>query len=124
MTISNIETYRVDDIPLLLAIMAELGIQQEIDREIELHGLWQGCSVGILVVVWLCYMLTEQDHRLEPVQRWVNSRQSLFNRLLGLELRETDFTDDRLANVLTMLGAEEKQEMIAQRLSRDWITMY
>lgn len=124
MTISNIETCRVDDIPLLLAIMAELGIQEEIDREIEPHGLWQGCSVGTIVVVWLCYMLTEQDHRLEPVQNWVNSRQELFNRLLGIELRETDFTDDRLANVLTMLSVEEKQEIIAQRLSRDWITMY
>ena len=124
MTISNIETYRVDDIPLLLAIIAELGIQQEIDRAIKPHGLWQGCSVGTIVVVWLCYILTEQDHRLEPVQSWVNRRQSLFNRLLGLELRETDFSDDRLANVLTMLGAEEKQELIAQRLSRDWITMY
>lgn len=124
MTISNIENQRVDDIPLLLAIMAELGIQQEIDQEITPHGLWQGCSVGTIVVVWLCYILTEQDHRLEPVQGWVNSRQSLFNRLLGIELRETDFTDDRLANVLTMLGVAESQELIAQRLSRDWITMY
>jgi len=124
MTISNIESQRVDDIPLLLAIIAELGIQQEIDREIKPHGLWQGCSVGTIVVVWLCYILTEQDHRLEPVQKWVNSRARLFDRLLGLELRETDFTDDRLANVLTMLGVAESQEMIAQRLSRDWITMY
>ena len=124
MTISNIETQRVDDIPLLLAIMAELGIQQEIDRDIKPHGLWQGCSVGTIAVVWLCYMLTEQDHRLEPVQSWVNSRAKLFNRLLGIELRETDFTDDRLANVLTMLGVEAKQELIAQRLSQGWITMY
>ena len=124
MTISTVETYRVDDIPLLLAIMAELGIQQEIDREIKPHGLWQGCSVGTIVVIWLCYILTEQDHRLEPVQSWVNSRQRLFNQLLGIELRETDFTDDRLANVLTMLSVEGKQELIAQRLSQDWITMY
>lgn len=76
------------------------------------------------MVVWLSYILTEQDHRLEPVQRWVNSRARLFNRLLGIELRETDFTDDRLANVLTTLGVTESQEMIAQRLSQDWITMY
>ena len=124
MTISNIESQRVDDIPLLLAIMAELGIQQEIDREIKPHGLWQGCSVGTIVVVWLCYILTEQDHRLEPVQSWVNSRALLFNRLLGIELRETDFTDDRLANVLTMLGVTDTQEIITQRLSQDWITMY
>lgn len=109
---------------MLLAIMAELGIQREIDQEIKPHGLWQGCSVGTIVVVWLCYILTEQDHRLEPVQEWVNKRRRLFNRLLGIELRETDFTDDRLANVLSMLGVEQSQELISQRLSQDWITLY
>lgn len=124
MTISNIETERVDDIPLLLAIMAEMEIQQEIDKEIKPHGLWQGCSVGTIVVVWLCYILTEHDHRLEPVQSWVNKRRRLFSRLLGIELRETDFTDDRLANVLSMLGLEETQGLIDQRLTQDWITMY
>lgn len=124
MTISNIEHQRIDDIPLLMAIMAEMQIQTQIDQEIKPHGLWQGCSVGTLVVVWLSYILTEHDHRLEPVQAWVNGRQSLFNRLLGLELRETDFTDDRLANVLTMLGVEESQVQIDRRLNQDWITLY
>jgi transposase len=124
MTITNIEHQRIDDIPLLLAIMAEMEIQRQIDKEVEPHGLWQGCSVGTIVVVWLSYILTEHDHRLEPVQKWVNSRQRLFKQLLGIELRETDFTDDRLANVLTMLGVEDRQGLIDKRLNRDWITMY
>jgi len=124
MTISNIEHQRIDDIPLLLAIMAEMQIQAQIDQEIKPHGLWQGCSVGTMVVVWLSYILTEQDHRLEPVQEWVNRRQSLFNGLLGFELRDTDFTDDRLANVLTMLGLEDSQALIDQRLNQEWITLY
>ena len=67
MTISNIEHQRIDDIPLLLAIMADMQIQAQIDKEIKPHGLWQGCSVGTIVVVWLSYILTEQDHRLEAL---------------------------------------------------------
>lgn len=124
MTISNIEHQRIDDIPLLLAIMADMQIQAQIDKEIKPHGLWQGCSVGTIVVVWLSYILTEQDHRLEPVREWVNKRQVLFNRLLGLELRDTDFTDDRLANVLTMLGLEDSQALIDRQLNQEWITLY
>lgn len=124
MTISNIESIRVDDIPLLLAIMGGMKIQAKIDEEIKPHGLWQGCSVGTIVVVWLCYILTEHDHRLEPVRDWVKKHQGLFNRLLGIELRETDFTDDRLANVLSMLGVEKSQGVIDQKLGADWITMY
>lgn len=124
MTISNIEQQRIDDIPLLLAIMAEMQIQAQIDKEIKPHGLWQGCSVGTIVVVWLSYILTEHDHRLEPVQGWVNVRQALFNRLLGIELRDTDFTDDRLAKVLTMLGLEDSQALIDRQLNQEWITLY
>jgi transposase len=48
----------------------------------------------------------------------------MFERLLGIELRETDFTDDRLANVLTMLGIEEKQAEIDEGLNQGWITLY
>ena len=124
MTITNIEHQRIDDIALLLAIMAEMELQKQIGQEVIPHGLWQGCRVGTIVVVWLSYILTEQDHRLEPVQEWVNNRRRMFNQLLGIELRETDFTDDRLANVLTMLGVEERQALIDERLNRDWITMY
>ena len=54
--------------------------------------------------MWLCYRLTMQDHRLVAVRDWVNARQEMFNRLLGIELRDTDCRDDRLAIVLNMLG--------------------
>ena len=104
--------------------MKQMGIREGIDEQVKPHGLWQGISVGTIVMIWLSYILTTQDHRLEPVQKWVNARRELFNRLLGLELRETDLTDDRLANVLTMLGKEETQELIDRQWNRSWITMY
>lgn len=124
MSISKIEVIRVDDIPLLLALMTEMGIEKEIDKNVKRHGLWQGISVGKIVVIWMSYILTMHDHRLEPVQKWVNKRKALFNRLLGIELRETDMTDDRLAKVLTMLGKEETQALIDESWNQEWITMY
>ncbi|MCI0398955.1 MAG: DUF4277 domain-containing protein [Chloroflexi bacterium] len=124
MTALQITHQRIDDIPLLLAIMVEMGIAQEIDKQIQPHGLWQGISVGTVVTIWLCYILTEHDHRLVAVREWVEERQVLFNRLLGIQLRDTDLTDDRLANVLTMLGEIENQSVLDQRFVQGWITLY
>lgn len=104
--------------------MIEMGIPQQIDKQIKPHGHWQGISVGTVVIIWLCYILTEHDHRLVAVREWVTARQELFKRLLGIELRETDLTDDRLANVLTMLGETENQTALDQGLVQEWITLY
>ena len=124
MTALQIRHQRIDDIPLLLAIMVEMGIAQAIDKQIQPHGLWQGISVGTIVTIWLSYILTEHDHRLVAVREWVGERQALFNRLLGIALRDTDLTDDRLANVLSMLGAADKQTALDQALVQGWISLY
>lgn len=124
MTALQITHQRIDDIPLLLAIMIEMGIPQQIDRQIKPHGHWQGISVGTVITIWLCYILTEHDHRLVAVREWVNKRCELFNRLLGIDLRDTDLTDDRLAICLTLLGAAENQTALDQALVREWVTLY
>jgi len=31
------------------------------------HGNWQGLGMGEIVVVWLAYILSEGDHRLNSV---------------------------------------------------------
>jgi transposase len=124
MTALQITQERIDDIPLLLAMMIEMGIPQAIDKQIQPHGLWQGISVGTAVTIWLSYILTEHDHRLVAVREWVGERPALFNRLLGIELRETDLTDDRLANILTMLGDVEVQQVLDEALAQGWITLY
>jgi transposase len=104
--------------------MIEMGIPQQIDRQIKPHGHWQGISVGTVITIWLCYILTEHDHRLVAVREWVNERCELFNRLLGIQLRDTDLTDDRLANCLTRLGAAENQTALDQALVQEWVTLY
>lgn len=52
----NIQTERVDDIPLLIQQQREMGIAQIIDAVIPRHGNRQGLSVGWTTVGWLTYI--------------------------------------------------------------------
>ena len=69
--ISITRTERVDDIPLLLAQMDRMDIAALLDKHFPMHGNWQGPGLGQIVVVWLAYLLSEGDHRLNSVQGWV-----------------------------------------------------
>lgn len=120
----TITSEQINDVPLLLGIMVDMGLQALIDDEVQPHGAWQGISMGTLVVIWLCYMLTEQDHRMVMVRNWVAARQQMFNELLGITLRETDCTDDRLANALSMLGNPQVQTALNVAMTRYWISVY
>src|SRR5260370_1703321 len=115
----RVRTEAIDDIPLLLKIIEELGIAETIDEYVKPHGHWQGASIGTVISMWLCYMLTTQDHRLVAVRDWVNARQEMFNRLLGIQLRETDCSDDRLAIVLSLLGKSTLQVELDEKLLED-----
>jgi transposase len=120
----EITSEQINDLPLLLGIMEDMGIRQHIDSQIEQHGNWEGISIGTIVEIWLCYMLTERDHRLVAVREWAEARRQTFNALLGIELRETDLTDDRLARVLSHLGLEQVEQAIDRRMVQDWMTCY
>jgi len=109
--ISITRTERVDDIPLLLAQMEKMNIAALLDKHFPMHGNWQGLSLGEVVVVWLAYILSEGDHRLNSVQGWVAGvLMTLALCLKAVGLRELDFGDDRLAVVLDRLGQDDKWE--------------
>ena len=96
---------RSDDIPLLLAQMEKMEVAALLDKHFPTHGNWQGLSLGQLVVVWLAYILSEGDHRLNSVQGWAAGRlMTLDICLKTIGLRELDFSDDRLCMVLNCLG--------------------
>jgi transposase len=104
-------TERVDDIPLLLAQMDKMNIAALLDKYFPMHGNWQGLSLGETVVVWLAYILSEGDHRLNSVQGWVAGILMTLTACLKADgLRELDFSDDRLAIVLFSLGQDAPWE--------------
>src|SRR5262249_24586165 len=102
----------LDDIPLLLGIIQELGVRELIDDCVKTDRHWQGVSIGTVVCMWLCYLLSAQDHRLVAVREWVLARQHLFNRVLGIQMRDTECSDDRLATILSVLGKAATQRRL------------
>lgn len=64
----NIETERVDDIPLLLAHMQHMNLAKLLDKHMPTHGNRKGLSLGNVVIVWLSHILSEGDHRMNHAQ--------------------------------------------------------
>jgi len=61
---------------------------------------------------------------LVSVRDWVAARTQTVNALLGITLRDTDLTDDRLANALTMLSDAADQAAVDHALLTDWMQVY
>src|SRR5262245_50147303 len=99
----DIQTERIDDVPVLVAQQHRMGLPEIIDGVIEAHGNRQGLSIGWTVVGWLSFILSQADHRLSFVEPWVASRLSSLQSLLPGLVRASDFSDDRLGDVLRYL---------------------
>src|SRR5919199_498873 len=105
----TITTEQINSLPLLVGIMEDMQLRQLIDQHVPPPAHWQGISVGTAVTIWLACLLQERDHRLVLVRDWATARAHTLNTLLDITLRDTDCTDDRLANLLTMLGEPTTQ---------------
>ena len=82
----TITTERIDDFPLLLETLKRLGLPEIIDRHVRRHGLHQGLSWGWIASIWLAHMLSQGDHRKQPVQSWVRQAHETIERITGLQL--------------------------------------
>src|ERR671933_568790 len=121
LTITN---EQINSVPLLIGIMEDMGLRQLIDQHVTPHGHWQGISVGTAVTIWLSCLLQERDHRLVLLRDWANAHAHTLNTLLDITLRATDCSDDRLANILTMLGDPATQAALDAALVQQWVRVY
>ena len=124
MTEIDIQSERVDDIPLLIGQQQQMGLAEIIDEVIVPHGGRQGLNVGQTVQVWLSFILSEADHRLSYVEPWVARHQETLKRLADSSLQAADFTDDRLGDVLRYLSDDEAWRAIEQRLGQRLVRVY
>jgi len=115
---------RVDRIPVLLGILQQMGVQQIIDANYEPHGNHQGLSVGWLAQIFMVYILAETNHKMAPVQAWVNQHHHTLERLTGQSIQASDFTDDRLGDVLRYLSQDELWWHIDQGLNQRSLRVY
>jgi transposase len=120
----TVTSEQINSLPLLLGIIEDMGIRHLIDTHVTPHGHWQGITVGTALTIWLSCLLQERDHRLVLVRDWATARTHTLNTLLDITLRETDCSDDRLANILTMLGDPATQAALDAALVQQWVRVY
>ncbi|MBM3240638.1 DUF4277 domain-containing protein [Candidatus Poribacteria bacterium] len=115
---------RIDDIPLLWALQKRITLDNVIDSAIPRHWSHQGRSIGQLVMGWNTFILSQGDHRQVTVHSWVAHHRTVLEELLGQPIRDTDFTDDRLGQVLTAISDETAWQAIEDQLWRQSIQVY
>ncbi len=121
---SEVSVERLDDIPLLIALQQRMGLSRIIDEAIPRHWRHQGLSLGQLVVGWNAYILSQADHRKVAVEQWACEHQQILSHMLGTCLRRTDFTDDRLSQVLSHLADEAAWRTIENELWQNSVSVY
>ncbi|MGB9873163.1 MAG: IS1634 family transposase [Anaerolineae bacterium] len=120
----SITNERVDDIPLLLAQMERMGVPSLLDKFFPTHGNWQGLSLGWTTTIWLAHILSEGDHRLNHVQSWAEKRLMTLRGCTGQEVRGLDFSDDRLAEVLSALSQDTAWDGFEMALNGHLLRVY
>jgi transposase len=124
MTEAEIQTTRVDDVPLLVWQQRVMGIPQIIDEIVQPHGNRQGLSVGWTVVGWLSYILSQADHRMSYVESWAEEQLTVLQKLIPEAVSVQDFTDDRLGDVLTYLSDDASWAAIETELGQQIVQVY
>jgi len=126
MSIPNkqMDTERVDALPVIYGLLQKMDIQANIDNAITPHGHWQGLSPGWVVTIWLMHILSADSHCMVPVQEWVKKRLTVLQRLTGQPVQELDFTDDRLAMCLRDLQPRENWTQIEAGIGRTTIRVF
>jgi len=117
-------TERIDDIVLLLNVMMQMGLPKRLNQHLPRHWKQLGLDWGWVATIWLSYILSEGDHRKVMVREWVRQRRYMLEQVCGIEISDTDFTDDRLAIVLRQLSTESTWQAIEQNLTRDTVRIY
>src|SRR5215213_5970605 len=89
------------DLPVLWATFRRLDLPACLDRHFPTPAHWKGpLSPGDVLAVWLLFLVSEGDHRLNHVESWVDDHRGTLAALLGKPVRPTDLHDDRLADWL------------------------
>ena len=120
----EITTEQIDDFVVLLTLMKQMDLPTILDRQIKRYHQQQGISWGWTACIWLAHIISQGDHRKLTVRNWVRQAYSTLKEVTELEIRETDFTDNRLTIVLRYLSEESRWQSIEQDLEKHLIKIY
>ncbi|WP_287263574.1 DUF4277 domain-containing protein [Moorena sp. SIO3A5] len=96
---------RIDDLPLIINGFWQMKVASMIDQHLPVpHGNRQGLSYGELAVLLLTYIVSEADHRMCCVEKWVCEHHRSLEKITGWKIAEKEATDDRCGDLLKTCG--------------------
>lgn len=87
------------------------------------HGNRQGLSYGELAVLLLTYIVSEGDHRICCLEKWVCEHQNSLEGITGWSIREKEATDDRCGDLLRILGLIDPQTEQQYQWQERWLVV-
>ena len=115
---------RVGNIPVILYTLQKTGFIDLLNEAFPAHKNWDGLPIGETVAVWICYLLTQHDHRMCKVEGWIRSRGQIFRVFFKKPIFKKYFTDDRLAKVLDKFSVSEDWNTFENRFNESFIRVY
>ena len=68
--------------------------------------------------------MTENDHRMCPLEMWVSKNNFLLSKLVNLKFSPKCFTDDHLAHIFSLLHDSDLCDQFESELNRSTIRVY
>lgn len=115
---------RIDSIPLIISLAKKLNIDVIINKYIQRHGNMLGIGYGELTIGWLAFILTQANHRKSHVEKWSQEHPLTLKAMLSPNIRDKDFSDDRLSNLLKLLNDSDKWHKIEEDLWKAKIDVF
>ncbi len=115
----------VDEIPVLLHWLQRMRVAEIIDSIWIPHGNRQGLTYGQLSTLFVVYVVHGLNHCLYQMEQWVEKHYHVISQVTGWALSSKDATDDRLGDLMHVLGADTSRRIAFQRESgRHYIQAY
>ncbi|KAM3104467.1 IS1634 family transposase [Phormidesmis sp. 146-33] len=116
---------RVDDLPLIVHWLKTMQIAEIMDRMLmPVHQNRRGLSYGQLSVLFVAYVVTQADHRLNQVEAWVRAHHRALEAVTGWSIGDKDASDDRLADLLSVLGGSDDLATLEEAMGRHLVRTY
>ena len=114
----------IGSIPLILNTLQKTGFIDLVNEAFPAHKNWEGLPIGETVAIWICYLLTRNDHRMCKVEGWIRSRGQIFRVFFKKPIFKKYFTDDRLARILDKFSVSEDWNAFEMRFNESFIRVY
>ena len=124
---ADIHVEAVDDLPILLAGLEQLGMPDLFAKVIGTHGTtrrYKTLENGQALILWLLFLLSQADHRKYTVSAWVAQHRHTLQLAFVRPIMPDELSDDRLSTLLDRLSCQETQVALDDELAARTVHVY